>query len=165
MSRTETATDGERRPGRRGRRRRAGVGSREDRTVRLRGPGRRQTAQRHRPARGGGGHANRGLDDLEEVFTNWRIHGTYSSASLASLYLPPAHVDAYLNAADRLTVLTLEVLAGRSEGGVLENRREAVMHRAAFAAMRKARSGYDAAAGRRRRIERFRGRFGLVNRE
>ena len=68
-------------------------------------------------------------------------------------------------AADRLTALTLEVLAGRSEGGVLENRREAVMHRAAFAAMRKARSGYDAATGRRRRIGRFRGRFGLVDRE
>lgn len=29
----------------------------------------------------------------------------------------------------------------------------------------KARSGYDAATGRRRRIGRFRGRFGLVNRE
>ena len=109
--------------------------------------------------------AHRGPDDLEEVFTNWRIHGTYTSASLASLYLPPERVDAYLDAADRLTALTLEVLAGRSEGGVLENRREAVMHRAAFAAMRKARSGYDAATGRRRRIGRFRGRFGLANRE
>ena len=108
---------------------------------------------------------HRGPEDLEEIFTNWRIHGTYSSASLASLYLPPERVDAYLDAADRLTVLTLEVLARRSEGGVLENRREAVMHRAAYAAMRKARSGYDAATGRRRRAGRFRGRFGLVNRE
>lgn len=108
---------------------------------------------------------HRGSDDLEEVFTNWRIHGTYTSASLASLYLPPERVDAYLDAADRLTALTLEVLAGRSEGGVLEDRREAVMHRAAFAAMRKARSGYDAATGRRRRVGRFRGRFGLVDRE
>lgn len=60
-------------------------------------------------------------------------------------------------AASRLTALTLKVLAGRSEGGVLENRRETVMHRAAFAAVRKARSGYDAATGRRRRVGRFRG--------
>ena len=78
---------------------------------------------------------------------------------------PPERVDAYLDAADRLSDLTLEVLAGRSEGGVLENRREAVMHRAAFAAMRKARSGYDAATGRCRRVGRFRGRFGLASRE
>ena len=79
--------------------------------------------------------------------------------------LRPERVDAYLDAADRLTALALEVLAGRSEGGVLENRREAVMHRSAYAAMRKARSGYDAATGRRRRVGRFRGRFGPVNRE
>lgn len=79
--------------------------------------------------------------------------------------LPPQRVDAYLDAADRLTALTLEVLAGRSEGGVLDNRRETVMHRAAFAAMRKARSGYDTATGRRRRAGRFRGRFRLVDRE
>ncbi len=102
--------------------------------------------------------AHRGPDDLEEVFTNWRIHGTYSSASLASLYLPPERVDAYLAAADQITVLTLEVLAERSEGGVLENRREVVMHRAAFTAMRKAWSRYDAATGRRRRLGRSKGR-------
>ena len=99
--------------------------------------------------------AHRGPDDLEEVFTNWRIHGTYSSASRAALYLPPERVDAYLEAADRIAVLTLEVLAGRSGGGVLENRREVVLHRAALTAMRRARSRYDAATGRRRRVGRF----------
>ena len=99
--------------------------------------------------------AHRGPDDLEEVFTNWRIHGTYSSASRAALYLPPERVDDYLEAADRITVLTLEVLAGRSEGGVLENRREVVLHRAALTAMRRARSRYDTATGRRRRVGRF----------
>ena len=99
--------------------------------------------------------AHRGPDDLEEVFTNWRIHGTYSSASRAALYLPPERVDAYLEAADRIAVLTLEVLAGRSGGEVLENRREGVLHRAALTAMRRARSRYDAATGRRRRVGRF----------
>ena len=99
--------------------------------------------------------AHRGPDDLEEVFTNWRIHGTYSSASRAALYLPPERVDAYLEAADRIAVLTLEVLAGRSGGGVLENRREVVLHRAALTAMRRARSRYDTATGRRRRVGRF----------
>ena len=74
--------------------------------------------------------------------------------------LPPAppDVDAYLAAADQITVLTLEVLAERSEGGVLEGRREVVMHRAAFTAMRKAWSRYDAATGRRRRVGRFKSR-------
>lgn len=63
-------------------------------------------------------------EDLNEVYTNWRVHGTYDAPGIASDYLPISRLEAYLKAADGVTSILLEVMAAQSPGGKLITSRE-----------------------------------------
>ena len=55
--------------------------------------------------------------DLREVFTNWRVHGTYDAAGIASDYLPTERLEVYFDAADQITDLLIDSLRSRTPGG------------------------------------------------
>ena len=90
-----------------------------------------------------------GDTDVEEVFTNWRIHGSYDMRSIAADYLPSSRVIAYMDAADRVTEVLLDVLASRSPGGILKPCPDVTKHSAICKSMHQMRNQYDLATGDR----------------
>lgn len=90
-----------------------------------------------------------GDTDVDEVYTNWRIHGSYDMRSVAADYLPSSRVIAYMDAADRVTEVLLSVLASRSPGGVLKPCSDVTKHSAIFKNMRQIREQYALATGDR----------------
>lgn len=90
-----------------------------------------------------------GDTDVEEVYTNWRIHGSYDLRSAAADYLPSSRVIAYMDAADQVTEVLLDVLASRSPGGVLKSCPDVTKHSAICKSMHQMRNQYDLATGDR----------------
>ena len=90
-----------------------------------------------------------GDTDVEEIYTNWRIHGSYDMRSVAADYLPASRVIAYMDAADRVTEVLLDVLTSRSPGGVLKSSPDATKHSVMFKNMRQIRELHDLATGNR----------------
>lgn len=90
-----------------------------------------------------------GDPDVDEVYTNWRIHGSYDLRSTAADYLPSSRVVAYMDAADRVTGILLDVLESRSPGGVLKPSPDAAKHSVMFKNMRQIRELHDLATGDR----------------
>lgn len=92
-----------------------------------------------------------GDTDVEEVYTNWRIHGSYDLRSAAADYLPSSRVIAYMDAADRVTEVLLDVLASRSPDGVLKSCSDVTKHSVMFNNMCQIRELHDLATGDRTR--------------
>ena len=86
--------------------------------------------------------------DLREVFTNWRVHGTYDAAGLASDYLPTDRLEAYLDAADQITDLLTDSLRSRTPGGELVDTPVVTRYLESVRKMRRLRRDYDLATGR-----------------
>lgn len=89
-------------------------------------------------------------DDLREVFTNWRVHGTYDSVGRASEYLPTERLEAYLNAAEQVTDLLMETLQSQTPGGTIRDTPIVKRYRASVEEMRTLRRDHDLATGRQR---------------
>ena len=87
--------------------------------------------------------------DLREVFTNWRVHGTYDAAGVASDYLPTERLEAYLDAADQITELLMDSLRSRTPGRELMDTPVVARYLASVKKMRRLRRDYDLATGRR----------------
>lgn len=87
--------------------------------------------------------------DVDEVYTNWRIHGSYDMRDPAADYLPSSRVIAYMDAADRVTEILLDVLASRSPGGVLKSCPDVTKHSAIYKSMHQMRNQHDLATGDR----------------
>ena len=90
-----------------------------------------------------------GDTDVDEIYTNWRIHGSCDLRSAAADYLPSSRVVAYMDAADRVTGILLDVLESRSPGGVLKPNPDAAEHSVMFKNMRQIREPHDLATGNR----------------
>lgn len=86
-------------------------------------------------------------EDLNEVYTNWRVHGTYDAPGIASGYLPTSRLEAYLDAADGLTSIMLAVMAAKSPDRKLINSREVTRHLQYFHKMRHLREQYELETG------------------
>lgn len=91
-------------------------------------------------------------EDLNEVYTNWRVHGTYDAPGIASGYLPTSRLEAYLDAADGLTSIMLDVMAAKSPDGKLINSREVTRHLQYFHKMRHLREQYELETGAQKRV-------------
>lgn len=89
-------------------------------------------------------------DDLREVFTNWRVHGTYDSVGRASEYLPTERLEAYLDAADQVTDLLMETLRSQTPGGTIRDTPIVNRYRESVEEMRTLRRNHDPATGRQR---------------
>lgn len=89
-------------------------------------------------------------DDLREVFTNWRVHGTYDSVGRASEYLPAERLEAYLDAAEQVTDLLMETLQSQTPGGTIKDTPIVKRYRASVEEMRTLRRDHDLATGRQR---------------
>ena len=87
--------------------------------------------------------------DLKEVFTNWRVHGTYDATGLASDYLPTERVEAYLNAADQISDILMDALRSRTPEGALKDTPDVYRYLAAVRKMRRLRHDHDLATGHR----------------
>ncbi len=87
--------------------------------------------------------------DVDEVYTNWRIHGSYDMSSVAADYLPSNRVVAYMDAADQVTEILLGVLAARSPGSVLKSHSDVTKHSVMLKNMRQIRELYDLVTGNR----------------
>ena len=91
-------------------------------------------------------------EDLNEVYTNWRVHGTYDAPGIASGYLPTSRLEAYLDAADSLTSIMLDVMAAKSPDGKLIDSREVTRHLQYFHKMRHLREQYELETGAQKRV-------------
>lgn len=91
-------------------------------------------------------------EDLNEVYTNWRVHGTYDAPGIASDYLPTSRLEAYLDAADRLTSIMLDVMTAKSPDGQLIHSREVTRHLQYFHKMRHLREQYELETGTQPRL-------------
>lgn len=87
-------------------------------------------------------------DDLREVFTNWRVHGTYDSVGRASEHLPAERLEAYLDAAEQVTDLLMETLRSQTPGGTIRNTPIVNRYRASVEEMRTLRRDHDVTTGR-----------------
>lgn len=90
-----------------------------------------------------------GDNDVDEVYTNWRIHGSYDMRNAAADYLPSSRVVAYIDVADQVTEILLDVLATRSPDGVLKSCPDVTKHSAIYKNMRQLREQYDLVTGDR----------------
>lgn len=86
-------------------------------------------------------------EDLNEVYTNWRVHGTYDAPGIASDYLPTSRLEAYLDAADGLTSIMLDVMATKSPDGKLIASREVTRHLQYLHKMRHLREHHELETG------------------
>lgn len=91
-------------------------------------------------------------EDLNEVYTNWRVHGTYDAPGIASDYLPISRLEDYLNAADGITSILLEVMAAKSPDGKLATSREVSRLLQYFNKMRYLREHYEPETGDQRLV-------------
>ena len=87
--------------------------------------------------------------DLREVFTNWRVHGTYDAAGVASDYLPTERLETYLDAADQITELLIDSLRSRTPGGELMDTLVVARYLESVRKMRRLRRDHDLATGHR----------------
>lgn len=88
-------------------------------------------------------------NDLREVYTNWRVHGTYDAEGIASDYLPVSRVEAYLNAAEDVAVILIKALESRNSGDDLSRHPEVKRYLDAGHEMRQLRRIYDLETGNR----------------
>ena len=87
--------------------------------------------------------------DLKEVYTNWRVHGTYDAEGIASDYLPVSRVEAYLNAAENVATILIKALEDRNSGDDLSRHPEVKRYLDALHEMRQLRRTYDLETGNR----------------
>lgn len=87
--------------------------------------------------------------DLKEVYTNWRVHGTYDAEGIASDYLPVSRVEAYLNAAENVATILIKALEDRNPGDDLSRHPEVKRYLDALHEMRQLRRIYDLETGNR----------------
>ena len=88
-------------------------------------------------------------NDLREVYTNWRVHGTYDAEGIASDYLPVSRVEAYLNAVEDVSVILIKALENRNSGDDLSRHPEVKRYLDAGHEMRQLRRIYDLETGNR----------------
>ena len=87
--------------------------------------------------------------DLKEVYTNWRVHGTYDAEGIASDYLPASRVEAYLNAAENVAAILIRALEDRNSGKNLSRHPEVKRYLDAVDEMRQLRRIHDLETGNR----------------
>ena len=85
--------------------------------------------------------------DLSQVFTDWRVQGTYVAEGIASYYLPEERVNAYLDAAEQMHDLLTVTLAKRSDGEELWDSIGATQYLEAVEELRDIRTRYDLKTG------------------
>lgn len=88
-------------------------------------------------------------NDLREVYTNWRVHGTYDAEGIASDYLPVSRVEAYLDAAENAAIILTKALESRNPGDDLSRHPEVKRYLDAGHEMRQLRRIYDLETGNR----------------